>query len=149
VEHGEGWAAARTGFDLPGSRWVAKWTDHSLRFVVNSSYKHRPIRFDTHNHFVYALAMIRSFADKETEAFYETGKSRRLPVDIQKRAAMRLTQLNAAVRVEDLRLPPSNRLEALHGERDGQWSIRINEQWRVCFRFEDGNEFDVEIVDYH
>ena len=93
--------------------------------------------------------MIRSFADKETEAFYETGESRRLPVDIQKRAAMRLTQLNAAVRVEDLRMPPSNRLEALHGDRDGQWSIRINEQWRVCFRFEDGDAFDVEIVDYH
>jgi len=62
---------------------------------------------------------------------------------------MRLTQLNAAVRVEDLRLPPSNRLEALHGDRDGQWSIRINDQWRICFRFEDGDAFDVEIVDYH
>ena len=93
--------------------------------------------------------MIRSFADKETEVFYETGKSRRLPGDIQKRAAMRLTQLNAAVRVEDLRLPPSNRLEPLHDDRNGQWSIRINEQWRVCFRFEDGDAFDVEIVDYH
>ena len=85
--------------------------------------------------------MIRSFADKETEAFYETGKSRRLPGDIQKRAAMRLTQLNAAVRVEDLRMPPSNRLEALHGDRDGQW--------RICFRFEDGDAFDVDIVDDH
>lgn len=93
--------------------------------------------------------MIRSFADKETETFYVTGKSRRLPVDIQKRAAMRLTQLNAAVRVEDLRMPPSNRLEALHGDRNGQWSIRINGQWRICFRFEDGDALDVEIVDYH
>ena len=93
--------------------------------------------------------MIRSFADKETEAFYETGKSRRLPIDIQKRAAMRLTQLNAAVRVEDLCMPPSNRLEALHGDRDGQWSIRINDRWRICFVFEAGNAFDVEIVDYH
>ena len=62
---------------------------------------------------------------------------------------MRLTQLNAAVRVEDLRMPPSNRLEALHGDRDGQWSIRINDQWRICFRFEDGDAFEVEIVDYH
>lgn len=93
--------------------------------------------------------MIRSFADQETESFYVTGKSRRLPIDIQKRAAMRLTQLNAAVRVEDLRLPPSNRLEALHGDRDRQWSIRINDQWRVCFRFEEGDAFEVEIVDYH
>lgn len=62
---------------------------------------------------------------------------------------MRLTQLNAAVRVEDLRLPPSNRLEVLHDDRAEQWSIRINDQWRVCFRFEDGDAFDVEIVDYH
>jgi proteic killer suppression protein len=62
---------------------------------------------------------------------------------------MRLTQLNAAVRVEDLCMPPSNRLEALHGDRDGQWSIRINDQWRICFRFEDGDAFEVEIVDYH
>ncbi len=93
--------------------------------------------------------MIRSFADKETEAFYVTGKSRRLPGDIQKCAAMRLTQLNASVRIEDLHMPPSNRLEALHGDRVGQWSIRINDQWRICFRFEDGDAFDVEIVDYH
>ncbi len=62
---------------------------------------------------------------------------------------MRLTQLNAATKVEDLRLPPSNRLEALSGSRAGQWSIRINEQWRLCFRFEHGDALDVEIVDYH
>jgi len=62
---------------------------------------------------------------------------------------MRLTQLNAATRLNDLRLPPSNRLEPLKGNRLGQWSIRINNQWRICFRFEDGNAIDVEIVDYH
>lgn len=62
---------------------------------------------------------------------------------------MRLTQLNAATRIEDLRLPPSNRLEALKGNRKGQSSIRINDQWRVCFRFEKGDAFGVEIVDYH
>ncbi|HQY94305.1 MAG: type II toxin-antitoxin system RelE/ParE family toxin [Rhizobiaceae bacterium] len=93
--------------------------------------------------------MIRSFADKETEAFYRTGKSRHFPGDVQKRAAMRLMQLDAATRTEDLRLPPSNRLEALKDDRSGQWSIRINIQWRICFRFEDGDAFDVEIVDYH
>jgi proteic killer suppression protein len=60
-----------------------------------------------------------------------------------------LTQLNAVARVEDLRVPPSNRLEALHGSRVGQWSVRINDQWRVCFRFEAGDAFDVEIVDHH
>jgi proteic killer suppression protein len=62
---------------------------------------------------------------------------------------MRLIQLNAATGVEDMRMPPSNRLERLHGDRSGQWSIRINDQWRVCFRFDAGDAFDVEIVDYH
>jgi len=93
--------------------------------------------------------VIRSYADAETERFFATGKSRRLPQDILKRAAMRLTQLNAALRLDDLRLPPSNRLEALRGDRAGQHSIRINDQWRVCFRFEGGDAFDVEIADYH
>ena len=93
--------------------------------------------------------MIRSFADAETERFYTTGKSRRLPTEIRTRAGMRLTQLNAAHRIEDLRLPPSNRLEALKHDRAGQWSIRVNDQWRVCFRFENGDVFDVQIVDYH
>jgi proteic killer suppression protein len=93
--------------------------------------------------------MIRSFADAETERLYSTGKSRRLPAEIRARAAMRFTQLNAANRIEDLRLPPSNRLEALKHDRIGQWSIRVNDQWRVCFRFENGDAFDVEIVDYH
>lgn len=93
--------------------------------------------------------MIESFANPESERLFTTGKSRRLPPDILKRALMRLTQLHAATVVDDLRIPPSNRLEALRGERAGQWSIRINDQWRVCFRFEDGNAFDVEIADYH
>ena len=93
--------------------------------------------------------MIRSFADTETERFYTTAKSRRYPPAIRARAAMRLTQLNAATRLGDLRLPPSNRLEALKGGRAGQWSIRINDQWRVCFRFKSGDAFNVEIVDYH
>ena len=93
--------------------------------------------------------MIRSFADAETDRYYATGQLQRLPRVILKRAAMRLQQLNAATRIEDLRLPPSNRLEALKGDRKGQWSIRINRQWRVCFRFASGDAFDVEITDYH
>jgi proteic killer suppression protein len=93
--------------------------------------------------------MIRSFADAETERFFTTGKTRKLPRDILRRAAMRLRQLDAATRVDDLRLPPSNRLEALKGNRAGQHSIRINNQWRVCFRFADSDAFDVEIIDYH
>jgi len=104
---------------------------------------------DWHKLFVYHNAMIRSFASAETEQFFSTGKSRRLPPEILKRAAMRLTQLDAATRIEDLRLPPSNRLEALANDREGQWSIRINDQWRVCFRFKNGDAHDVAIVDYH
>ena len=93
--------------------------------------------------------MIRSFADRKTQQFYSTGKSRRYPPAIQTRAAMPLTQLDAATRLDDLRLPPSNRLETLKGDRIGQWSIRINDQWRICFRSEEGDAFDVQLVDYH
>jgi proteic killer suppression protein len=93
--------------------------------------------------------MIRSFADVETARLFDTRKSRRLPPDIRKRTIMRLGQLQAATRLEDLRLPPSNRLEALKGERSGQHAIRINDQWRGCFCFRDGDAFDIEITDYH
>jgi proteic killer suppression protein len=93
--------------------------------------------------------MIESFADAETRKLFESGKSRRFPVEILKRAVMRLTQLHAAQTIEDLRFPPSNRLESLAGELKGFWSLRINAQWRLCFRFEQGAALDVEIVDYH
>ena len=95
------------------------------------------------------VGVIRSFADTDTERFYTTGRSRRVPSEIRSRVAMRLTQLDAATRIEDLRLPPSNQLEALKGGRKGQWSIRVNKQWRVCFRFDKGDALDVEFVDYH
>jgi len=93
--------------------------------------------------------MIKSFADIETEHLYTSGKSKLFPPDILKRAIKRLTQLDAAVVVEDLRMPPSNHLEVLSGNRAGQWSIRINDQWRVCFQFKNGEAYDVEIIDYH
>jgi len=93
--------------------------------------------------------MIRSFIDKETEGLFRTGKSRRLPPDILRRAVLRLNQLEHTTSVDELRFPPANRLEALHGDREGQWSIRINSQWRVCFRFLDDDVFDVQIIDYH
>jgi len=107
------------------------------------------LSLDHDKQIVYRLRMIRNFATAETEHFYSTGKSRRIPPDIHKRAAMRLTQLDAATQIDDLRMPPSNRLEALARDRAGQWSIRINDQWRICFRFENSDAFDVEIVDYH
>jgi proteic killer suppression protein len=95
------------------------------------------------------VLVIRSFADKETASLFATERARRLPQDIVRRAMVRLYHLHFARRIEDLRSPPANRLEALKGDRAGQWSIRINDQWRLCFRFENGNAFDVEIVDYH
>ncbi len=94
-------------------------------------------------------AMIRSFADKETEALFRTGKARRLPSDVLRRAILRLNQLDHAATVDELRFPPSNRLESLRGDRAGQWSIRINDQWRICFAFHEGDATDVAIVDYH
>ena len=93
--------------------------------------------------------MILSFADRETERFFTTGATRKLPSEILWRAAMRLTQLDSAARIDDLRFPRSNCLESLRHDREGHWSIRINKQWRVCFRFEAGNAYEVEIVDYH
>jgi len=93
--------------------------------------------------------MIRSFADKEAGKIWEGTPSRRLPVDIQNIARRKLRMLNNAATLDDLRIPPANRLEALKGTRKGQHSIRINDQWRICFRWNDGDAHDVEIIDYH
>lgn len=93
--------------------------------------------------------MIRSFRCRETKRVFERRFSRKFPVNIQQRAFMKLNAIDSATRLEDLSLPPSNRLEALSGERNGQWSIRINDQWRICFEWRDDNAEQVEIVDYH
>lgn len=93
--------------------------------------------------------MIKTFADKQTEQFWLTGKLRRLPPDIARRALRKLSAVDAATDVEDLRVPPGNRLHALGGDRDGQHSISVNDQWRICFRFEEADAYDVEICDYH
>ena len=93
--------------------------------------------------------MILSFADKSTAALFAGFEVRPLPHELQQRAAAKLTMLYTASTVDDLRVPPDNRLEKLGGDRSGQWSIRINDRWRICFVFEAGNAFDVEIVDYH
>jgi len=92
--------------------------------------------------------MIQSFRCRDTQALFERKRVPRF-VNIERVARRNLEQLEWAERIEDLRIPPQNRLEALKGSRKGQWSIRINDQWRVCFRFEAGQALDVEIVDYH
>lgn len=93
--------------------------------------------------------MIESFADKRTAAIFQGLEVRSLPREMQSTARRKLKIIDAALSVESLRVPPGNRLETLKGNRKGQWSIRINDQWRICFRWKDGNAFDVEIADYH
>lgn len=93
--------------------------------------------------------MIKSFGNKETQLVYEEQLSKKLPKEIQQRALSKLQILDAAGDLKDLRIPPGNHLKALKDDRLGQWSIRINQQWRICFRWEAGNAHDVEIVDYH
>ena len=93
--------------------------------------------------------MIRSFADRETEIIFRRDFSRKLPQAIQRIAFRKLRMLNRAIVLADLRVPPANRLEQLHGDRAGQYSIRINDQWRLCFVWHDGDAYEVEIVDYH
>lgn len=93
--------------------------------------------------------MIKTFADKTTLAVFQGYFVRGLPTEIQARALNKLRQLDVAKGLEDLRNPPANHLETLKGNRKGQWSIRINQQWRICFRWDDGNVYEVEIVDYH
>ena len=93
--------------------------------------------------------MIRSFKCRETEKIFSRRRSRKLPQDIQQVALRKLRMLNRAVTVNDLRVSPANRLEKLRGDRAGQHSIRINEQWRICFEWGDGDAHGVEIVDYH
>ena len=97
----------------------------------------------------YNLLMIKTFADKDTQVLFEMGACKRFPADLIRRAIRKLDMLDAAMKVDDLRLPPSNRLHLLQGDRAGCYSLSINDQWRICFRFEGNDAFDVEICDYH
>jgi len=111
-----------------------------------------------HNHIIsvddiifpgYYKAIIKTFKCKETEKLFYGRFSAKLPQDIQRTAVIKLKLLHAASILDTLRIPPSNHLEALHHDREGQHSIRINKQWRICFRWDEGNASEVEIVDYH
>jgi proteic killer suppression protein len=93
--------------------------------------------------------MIKTFGDRHTRELYVTGKSRRLPPDVAKRAKRKLEYIDLASRLDDLKVPPGNRLHALVRDRAGQHAISISDQWRICFRFVDGDAYDVEITDYH
>ncbi|MBI3015686.1 MAG: type II toxin-antitoxin system RelE/ParE family toxin [Candidatus Tectomicrobia bacterium] len=93
--------------------------------------------------------MIKTFADRHTQELYETGKSKRFPPEIRKRALRKLEYIDLAAGLDDLRVPPGNRLHELEGDRKGQYSISVNDQRRICFRFVDGDAYDVELTDYH
>jgi proteic killer suppression protein len=93
--------------------------------------------------------MIRSFRDRKTEDVFRRERVRELHPDVQRLTQRKLVILDAAESLQDLRVPPGNRLERLSGDRTGQYSIRVNDQWRICFRWKDGDALDVEIVDYH
>jgi len=93
--------------------------------------------------------MIRSFGDKETKLIYNQVRSKKLPSEIQERALIKLMLIDAAEKVSDLQAPRSNRLEKLKGSKANHWPIRINDQWRILFQFEDGNAYNVRITDYH
>lgn len=93
--------------------------------------------------------MIASFRDRHTEAIFQRRVVRRLPAEVQRGAKIKLDLLDVAETLGDLRNPPGNRLEVLRGDREGQYSIRVNDQWRICFRWDGGNAYDVEFCDYH
>jgi proteic killer suppression protein len=93
--------------------------------------------------------VIRSFGDRETERLFRRESSKAIPPQLSRIALRKLVQVDAAEALDELRIPPGNRLESLTGDRRGQYSIRINERWRVCFRWREGDAFEVEIVDYH
>lgn len=109
----------------------------------------RYVRIDLTYRFAVRSKMIKSFADKRTAAIFASFAVKGLPSQMQKRARAKLVAIDASAQLEDLRVPPGNRLEALRGDRRGQHSIRINEQWRICFVWRDVDAWDVEIVDYH
>jgi proteic killer suppression protein len=93
--------------------------------------------------------MIKSFADRETKKLWKGRKSRAVPGDVRERAVAKLVSIDIATNAEELRVPPGNRLHKLSGDREGQWSISINQRYRVCFVFEGGEAYEVEVVDYH
>jgi len=93
--------------------------------------------------------VIKTFADRQTEELFRTGKAKRLPAEIVRRALRKLEAVHVATQLADLRVPPGNRLHALSGDRAGQHAISVNDQWRICLRFESGDAFEVEFCDYH
>jgi len=112
-------------------------------------------RFPLHGWFAtchvtgYTTTVIKTFADRRTQELFVAGETRRFPSDVARRARRKLEYIDLAIRLDDLRSPPGNRLHRLGGDREGMYAISINDQWRICFRFVDGDAYDVEVTDYH
>jgi proteic killer suppression protein len=119
------------------------------RFWFSDPVLYRIITLDVNIVERYYIAMIKSFRDKETERVFQRLRSRKFSSSLGRMALKKLLLVDAAESIQDLRSPPGNRLERLFGSRKGQYSIRINDQWRVCFQWSQGHAIDVEIVDYH
>lgn len=129
---------------------VPMFFEKCIDFENTHIIKIKEIFVDIYTQNGYNLSMIKSFADKETEKVYNQIFSRKIAQDIQKIALRKLIMIDNAERIDDLRVPPSNHLEQLHGDREGQYSIRINSQYRICFTIGERCDFyNVEIVDYH
>lgn len=126
-------------------------TAHTHRWAaqMHSNLAKPIITLDINNAIRYYQYMIKSFRDKETEKIYNRERSRGYPYDIQRISLKKLWMIDAATDINTLKVPPENRLEVLKGDRMGTFSIRINDRWRICFKWSDNNAYDVEIVDYH
>jgi toxin HigB-1 len=129
---------------------IKEWLAHCKQVICISLFRITgQFRLHSVPHYGTMPFMILSFGCRETEKLWRGERSRKFPPDIQQRALDKLAYVNAAADINDLRIPPSNHLEKLHGNREGQYSIRINKQWRVCFIWLDGKAEGVEIIDYH
>ena len=117
--------------------------------IIPNGYAWQHLTLAVKRIWVYHVKVIKSFKCKETEKIFTLEGSKRLPPGIQQIALRKLRMLHRSTNIADLRIPPANRLEKLSGTRTGQWSIRVNDQWRICFEWHDGHAFKVEIVDYH
>jgi proteic killer suppression protein len=126
------------------------WSREPARYVILLlCLSLEDVTLDVNNALRYAVCVIRSFKDHETEKLFRRERSRAVPAALRRVALRKLVQLDAADALDDLKVPPGNRLERLRGDRKGQWSIRVNERWRVCFEWRQGDADEVEIVDYH
>jgi toxin HigB-1 len=125
------------------------WSTHSRWFAANPTLVIFPLLLTIITRSVIIVIMIRSFRDEDSQSLFMRESTRRWSLPVQRAGLRKLLILDAATSLNDLRLPPGNRLEKLSGERSGQYSIRVNDRWRVCFRWIQGDAIDVEIVDYH